>query len=166
MKSVHPESQTVAFAKSRLAIMAAGADSKHQWWSSEFLKPLSTQFLQPVFKQTAVLAQVSGASAAVSRLHDASVGLGGYHLFRLPMSIESSIHRYFKSTELNLEPSYQDSIQIIASYAEEGGSFQAGAVNVGSIEDVQAGSAITKFCSAYLWAFQTNTQVYPFLRVT
>lgn len=76
----------------RIAVGLLGEKSQHAWWTTTFFEPRSRAFLDPVFVRTALAAQYSGATEAARRVHDASLGVGNFHLFRLPEETEQDLH--------------------------------------------------------------------------
>ncbi|MCO6433482.1 MAG: BrxE family protein [Nitrosomonas nitrosa] len=53
--------------------------------------------MEPVFSKTSHLVQYHGVLEAVRRLHDEHLGVGSYHLFRLPEEVAQDLHTIMQS---------------------------------------------------------------------
>ena len=155
-----------SFAKIRIAVLILGEDPEYRWWKSNFFDTTSKQFLQPVFKHTANYAQVTGATEAAGRVHDASTGKGTYHLLRLPISVEASIHNHYAVHGDDHPKSTKDANDLLSRYSCKTDHSRGGAVNIGTTADIYKESTARTMSAAYLWGFKNNTPIYPFLTAT
>ncbi len=90
----HNLSISQAIFQLRALVLALGECVEPSWWKTEFMNETGLRFLERLYPRTPLRAAVHAAGKAASGAHDRAVGrVGVYHLFRLPESLETEIHR-------------------------------------------------------------------------
>jgi hypothetical protein len=149
---------------------ALGEREFHGWWPTSFFSKSAKMFLEPVFPRTSLLAQYHGMLEAARRTHDEHLSVGSFHVFRLPEEVEQDIHELVSS----MSP---DEIDDILAKDKEAG--MAGLLNLadgqtevaegpslcGDIEDILAGSTLSRVASVYHHAFENGERAYPYFEV-
>jgi len=154
----------------RLAIGLLGERAQFDWWSTGFFEPSGRLFLEPVFAKTPRLAQYYGVLEAARRIHDEHLSVGCYHLFRLPEETEQDLHQMLQSNMRGPfaeqgNPEQQSALALLKDRAGEGATFsREGPVMLGSIADLLSPATLRSIASAYRWAFEQKSKIYPYLK--
>ena len=130
------------------------------YWDSKGLNSTAQSDLSFVFPRTSHLASVTHAKELAREHHDATTRESGvYHLFRLPVEIESSIHSYLLENSSTLsahEPfSELDHLPSVDISSVEG------AVDLGSI-DLKSNKDLAKLGHTYKSAMDASKSCSPF----
>jgi hypothetical protein len=151
----------------RVLVGFLGERAQFGWWPTAFYEPSSRLFLDPVFARTSRLAQYHGVLEAASRLHDDHLSRGSYHAFRLPEEIEQDLHALVQSSygeELARQTLSKvaafDSLKHLAGthlHANEGPTA------IGKIRDLNLPNLLESMAGAYLAAFSSGFNSYPYL---
>ncbi|MFZ4987179.1 MAG: BrxE family protein, partial [Blastocatellia bacterium] len=152
----------------RLIVGFLGERAQFGWWPTAFFDESSRPFLAPVFTRTTGLARYHSVVEAARRLHDEHLSVGSFHLFRLPEELEQDLHALVQAAgeealrgeELQQREAGLSELQRLA-----GGSStrSIGPTLVGGIGSLAATGTIEGIAAAYLFGFQQNSRVYPYL---
>ena len=156
-------------AKLRLIIGYLGEREQFGWWQSSFFTQGNNAFLFPLFSQTQILAQCNGVTHAAALVHDERIGIGHvYHLFRLPEEIEQGIHKslhepaLFQSVQKNITKS-EMALDFLRKLTGPQLPTEVGPIRVGTIVALRDINSWQKVAGAYLYAFDHNVQIFPYL---
>lgn len=144
-----------------------GEKSQCNWWDTNFLSPVGLQYLAINFPRSSFVAGVTSVSEAARRLHDGRIGKGGvYHLFRMPLSLEESIHNTMMGVDsAGLISDFKDhetALKKLKSFIDSTVDASEGPVQVGTEKQIQKEFAISELAKHYLDAFSNNKQVLPY----
>ena len=144
-----------------------GEKSQFNWWDTNFLSPIGLQYLAINFPRSSFVAGVTSVSEAARRLHDSRIGKGGvYHLFRLPLSIEETLHNHLMGMDSSgLVPELKDrdtAISKLKSIIDSTIDASEGPVQIGTEKQIQKEFAIAELAKHYLDAFTNGKQVLPY----
>ena len=147
-----------------------GEKSQFNWWDTNFLSPTGLQFLTINFPRTAVSAGVNSVTEAAKRLHDERIGKGGvYHLFRLPTSMEQNIHNQLLREGQEQVLPFLDSIDTAVAHLKSLVSNSVGApegpVQIGTVKNVQTGTAVQELAVHYHDAFRNQKRCFPYFKI-
>ncbi len=131
---------------------------QNDWVKQKALTNNSEAFLDYVLPKTKSKAALNLASNIACLEHDQSIQGNRIHLFRFPQSVE------IKLSKLDFEPKSQD-ILITLSEFSSGIALETkpGAVNIGSITELQTEDIFQAFAKHYLEAFKGQYKTYPYL---
>ncbi len=156
-------------ARLRLIIGYLGEREQFGWWQSSFFTQGSNAFLSPLFSRTQILAQCNGVTHAAALVHDERIGIGHvYHLFRLPEEIEQAIHKslhepaLFQSVQKNITKS-EMALDFLRKLTGPQLPNEVGPIRVGNIVALRDINSWQKVAGAYLYAFDHNVQIFPYL---
>jgi hypothetical protein len=152
----------------RMLVGFLGERAQYAWWPTEFFKPSSRSFLEPVFPRTFRLARYHSVVEAARRLHDEHLNVGSYHLFRLPEEFEQNLHSIaqtsagdkfataaFQNKDAVLETLNNIAAMTCVSYE--------GPTAIGTIKSIDSPNTIETMAAAYVSAFKQNVRTYPYL---
>lgn len=132
---------------------------QYGWSPHSVLTNNSEAFLDFVLPKTKAKAALNLATGIACLEHDKNIHGNKIHLFRLPLSLEA---------KMNLEPVRIESVDTIAwlSKVSSGIAVETspGAINIGSIGELQSADIIQAFAKHYLEAFKGGYKTYPYLR--
>jgi hypothetical protein len=75
-------------------VLSLGESVSPAWWKTEFMNETGLRFLERLYPRTFYDAAIHATGRAACDAHDRAVGrVGVYHLFRLPESLETELHR-------------------------------------------------------------------------
>ncbi len=155
----------------RAVVLALGESASPAWWKTEFMNETGLRFLERLYPRTAFHAAVHAAAKAATEAHDRAVGrIGVYHLFRLPESLETEIHRIppdadrdFFSTLRNAMGRPQELIELLAPMCgDEEADSVPGAKKMGTDKDLMTKKALRKTAAVYHMAFARNKPGFPY----
>ena len=148
-----------------------GEKSQFNWWDTNFLSPIGLQYLAINFPRSSFVAGVTSVSEAARRLHDSRIGKGGvYHLFRLPLFIEETLHNHLMELDSSgLIPDIKDkeaALSKLKSLIDSTVDASEGPVQIGTEKQIQKTIAIVELAKHYLDAFSNGKQVLPYFSTT
>lgn len=151
----------------RLLVGALGEKSRFGWWQTSFFDPSSQAFLTPIFVKTASLAMYHGVVEAARRVHDESLNVGSFHLFRFREELEQDLHTLMQGpvgTRLSgVARGDKDacliSLQAMFSAATQ---MKEGPISLGKIADPRSEEFIEKVAGAYHAAFSSGQRSFPY----
>lgn len=148
-----------------------GEKSQCNWWDTNFLSPVGLQFLAINFPRSSFVAGITSVSEAARRFHDSRIGKGGvYHLFRLPLSIEETLHNHLMELDSSgLIPDIKDqgaALSKLKTLIDSTVDASEGPVQIGIEKQIQKKDAIVELAKHYLDAFSNGKQVLPYFSTT
>ena len=154
-------------AKLRCCVAFLGEKPNQNWWDSRYLDSTGQKFMENIFPKAAFAAAVEGASKSACGFHDERIGKGNvFHLFRLPISIEQSIHQFLLSEEIReFSQSITDqesAMQIIREMVDSSVDAPEGPVQVGTRKDLGTDFSIAEMAKHYLCAFESSQHTLPY----
>ncbi len=148
-----------------------GEKSQCNWWDTNFLSPVGLQFLAINFPRSSFVAGITSVSEAARRLHDNRIGKGGvYHLFRLPLAIEESLHSQLMEWD-NAEfishiKDKDEALVQLQNLVDSTVEASEGPVQIGTEQQIQRKSIIAELAKHYLDGFANGKQVLPYFGTT
>ncbi|TAX74716.1 BrxE family protein [Rhizobium leguminosarum] len=154
--------------KVRLLVGYLGEIDQFGWWKTSFYQPASQAFLAPIFPRTGHVAKYHGVAEAARLVHDESLSVGSYHLFRLPEELEHDLHTAIAGTE---DRTSQDAsmhgkdgaLEILRAIGEAFISPADGPISLGEIKELRTSHAIAQMAGIYAAAFQRGIKAFPYL---
>lgn len=150
----------------RFAVGLLGEKSTNGWWPTSFLDASSNAFLDPVFVRTGLLAQFHGVTEAARRIHDARLGVGNFHLFRLPEESEQDLHGLVLDwSRLGKAPISSDAssaMSILDELAAGEGVDAPGPKLLGPSDLLPTAVAWRQVAAAYRDGFRKGFQSFPY----
>jgi len=144
-----------------------GENPQFGWWDTNFLSQTGLQFLAINFPRSAFSAGCNSVTEAAKRLHDKRIGKGSvYHLFRLPLYSEESIHRYL--TDIGSEefaPHLKDketALNKLKTLVSNSVNAPEGPAQIGTFKNIFSYVAIEKLAMHYLDAFSKEKECFPY----
>lgn len=158
----------------RAIVLALGESTTPAWWKTEFMNQTGLRFLERLYPRTSFHAAVHAAGKAASDAHDRAVGrVGVYHLFRLPDSLETEIHRMSPDpdkdvfSELRAALSRPEKLmELLAQLCDDAGADAApGAKKIGTDKDLMTAAGLRKTAAVYHTAFAQKKPGFPYFTV-
>lgn len=155
----------------RAVVLALGESTAPAWWKTEFLNETGLRFLERLYPRTSFQAAVHAAGKAASDAHDRAVGrIGVYHLFRLPESLETELHRMPPDPADGFFPTLRNALgrpeELMKLLAPMCGGDRAdaapGAKKIGTDKDIMTTAGIRKTAAVYYTAFARNNPGFPY----
>ena len=155
----------------RAVVLALGESTAPAWWKTEFMNETGLRFLERIYPRTSFQAAVHAAGKAASDAHDRAVGrIGVYHLFRLPESLETELHRMppdpaddFHPTLRNALGQPEELMKLLAPMCRgERADAAPGAKKIGTHRDIMTAAGIRKTAAVYHTAFGRNEPGFPY----
>lgn len=145
-----------------------GEKSQRNWWPTSFYETSSIRFLEPVFSQTAPLAQYHGAVEAARRFHDENLSAGSFHIFRLPEEIEQDLHemvqaQLFVLSDSGLVVDQATALNALSKASSATSDEAIGPVLAGRIDGLRERALLDKIGAIYQKAMSSDTQALPYL---
>jgi hypothetical protein len=152
----------------RLLVGYLGEADQFGWWKTSFYQPAGQAFLAPIFSRTSHMAKYHGVAEAARLVHDESLSVGSYHLFRLPEELEHDLHTALAEAE---HPTIKDGSLHGKDAALEkllaiGGASVApvdGPISLGEINGLRTSHAIAQMAGFYAAAFQRGIKAFPYM---
>ena len=148
--------------KLRLQVLSLG--EKHQWWNSFFFSDESASFLEYVFPKTLHSTAIIAASEVAKEVHDSAIGIGRFHLFRLPQGVEERIYRLVLNRAESkdvIKTSQNNQLAILEKMTDYIAiNNQQGAVYIGTLKE---DNIISVWSKHYFEAFENDYQTFPYL---
>jgi len=155
----------------RAVVLALGESASPAWWKTEFMNETGLRFLERLYPRTTFQAAVHAAGKAAGDAHDRAVGrVGVYHLFRLPESLETELHRMPPDPADDFFPSLRNVMgrpeELMKLLAPMCGGERAdaapGARKIGTDKDIMTTAGIRKTAAVYHAAFARNKPGFPY----
>lgn len=155
----------------RAIVLALGESASHAWWKTEFMNEVGLKFLERIYPRTFFQAAVQAAGKAASDVHDQAVGrVGVYHLFRLPESLETEIHRMPLDSVETFFTAMRDALghpeklmYLLKLLCVEAGADAApGAKRIGNDKDFLTTAGFEKIAAMYHRAFVQGKPSFPY----
>lgn len=155
------------FIKIRALVGYLGEKDQFNWWDTNFLSPTGLQFLSINFPRASFSAGINSVTAAATRLHDERIGKGGvYHLFRLPSSIEETVHGEL----LQMDPAEikamisdkESALNNLETMLSDRATVPEGPVQVGRLKNIMSDFAVSELAMHYHDAFKCGKQCFPY----
>lgn len=155
----------------RALVLALGESTSPAWWKTEFMNETGLRFLERLYPRTSFQAAVQAAGKAASEVHDRAVGRAGvYHLFRLPESLETELHRMppdpadaFLPILRNALGRPEELMRLLTPMcSSEGADVAPGAKMIGTDMDLMTTVGLMKTAAVYHTAFARNKPGFPY----
>jgi hypothetical protein len=150
----------------RIAVGVLGEKSQQGWWPTSFFDSTSRVFLDPVFVRTALGAQYNGVTEAARRIHDTRLGVGSFHLFRMPEEVEQDLHaqvmEWARSGRGELPLDAPEATLAIEQFAAGEGTSSPGPRLLGLSSDLDKLALWQQAAAVYRDAFSTGFQSFPY----
>ncbi len=151
----------------RLAVGFLGETNQPAWWDTKFLGKSGLQFLEVTFPRTPLAAGINSVTEAARRLHDEKIGKGGvFHLFRLPLPLEETLHRSLlidrADRALAAPADAAGALDTLKKLAKGGLRAPAGPVQIGTSRNLATPFAIEELAKHYHDAFCRGSQTFPY----
>lgn len=154
--------------KVRLLVGYLGEADQFGWWKTSFYQPASQAFLAPIFPRTSHVAKYHGVAEAARLVHDESLSVGSYHLFRLPEELEHDLHTALasdtgKAAQATLPQGKDIALNALRSIGAAPKTTVDGPVSLGEIDGVRSSKAIAQMAGIYASAFDRGIKAFPYL---
>ncbi len=144
-----------------------GEKRQFNWWDTDFLSPTGLEFLAINFPRSTFAAGCNSIVEAARRLHDERIGKGGvYHLFRLPASLEETVHQEIMklpteklAEDVKNSEAAMESLKAVAQDITRG---VEGPVLVGPAAELTDPKILGKLAGHYLAAFRDGRKNFPY----
>lgn len=152
----------------RILVGYLGETDQYSWWKTSFYQAASQHFLEPIFPRTSDLARYHGVVEAARRVHDESLSVGSYHLFRLPEELEHDLYALMTSDghkEL-LETIGQGSgpaLSALQAFSPGTAKSGEGPVSIGSVDLVRTAGISGQIAGVYASAYARETKAFPYM---
>jgi hypothetical protein len=155
------------FIKIRALIGYLGEKSQFNWWDTNFLSETGLQFLSINFPRSSFSAGVNSVTTAARRLHDERIGKGGvYHLFRLPSSVEETVHDELLQMDAaeikGMISDKETALENIETMLSNRATVPEGPVQVGRLKNIMSNFAVSELAMHYYDAFKCGKQCFPY----
>ncbi len=158
------------FLQLRVLVGFLGEKHESKWWDTSCLDSTGQQFLQIAFPRSALSAGVNSVTEAARKLHDSRIGATGvYHLFRLPVGMEESLHRALLEMDApglrELKELISDRDTALARLRELGQDLVTapeGPVQIGTEKTLFWKTSVEELAKHYYDAFTHDRQVLPY----
>lgn len=155
----------------RAVVLSLGDSASPAWWKTEFMNETGLRFLDRLYPRTTFHAAVHAAGKAAGDAHDRAAGrVGVYHLFRLPESLETELHRMPPDPADDFFPALRNAMgrpeelmKLLALMCDgEGADAAPGARKIGTDKDMMTTAGIRKTAAVYHTAFARNKPGFPY----
>lgn len=158
----------------RTVVLTLGESANPPWWSTKFMNQTGFNFLERIYPRSYFQAALNSAGKAARDAHDRSTGkIGVYHLFRLPVTLETDIHSHILSSvdilSADIKKLFTESgtpverLKLLAGSVGQVEEATGGAQQIGDGADWRKISTYKKAASIYHNAFLNGKQAYPYL---
>ncbi|MDI3291588.1 BrxE family protein [Polyangium sp. 15x6] len=147
--------------------LAGALGERAGWWTSQFTQAASRSALERLFPRTASRAALGSVVEAARRAHDAQLGPGSYHLFRLPVHLEDRLAGWLADgkTPLDWPPLAEDAL-LVALDKLAGKAIVAvkgpGPLRLGVPKQLDLERTFREIAAAYRTAAAQSVQVLPY----
>lgn len=154
--------------KVRLLVGYLGEVSQFGWWKTSFYQPASQAFLDPVFPRTSHVAKYHGIAEAARLVHDESLSVGSYHLFRLPEELEDDLHTALtgdegRATQNELMHPQGAALDMLRAIGGASTLVADGPISLGDIDAVRTSNVIVQMAGIYASAYERGIKAFPYL---
>lgn len=154
--------------KLRLLVGYLGEIEQFGWWKTSFYQPASQVFLEPVFPRTSHVAKCHGVAEAARLVHDESLSVGSYHLFRLPEELEHDLHTVLaggegRAIQDEFIQSKDAALNMLCAMGARSKTSVDGPVSLGKIDGVRTSNATAQMAGIYASAFERGGKAFPYL---
>lgn len=154
--------------KVRLLVGYLGENDQFGWWKTSFYQPASQAFLNPIFPRTSHVAQYHGVAEAARLVHDESLSVGSYHLFRLPEELEHDLHMAFagdggRSLQDEIIQTKGGALDLLRAIGPSTRAAADGPVSLGGVDEVRSQSVVGQMASIYAFAYERGIKAFPYL---
>jgi len=155
----------------RALVLALGESTAPVWWKTKVMNETGLRFLERLYPRTSFQAAVHAAGKAASDVHDQAVGrVGVYHLFRLPESLETELHRMPPDPADDFFPTWRNALgrprelmQLLAPMCGgEVADAVPGAKKIGTDKDLMTTVGLRKTAAVYYTLFAKNKSGFPY----
>jgi hypothetical protein len=152
----------------RLLVGYLGEIDQFGWWKTSFYQPTSQAFLEPIFPRTGHVAKYHGVAEAARLLHDESLSVGSYHLFRLPEELEQDLHTALVRHETRAShgapiQSKDAALNMLRTKGASSRMFADGPVFLGEANGVRTSETVAQMAAIYASAFEHGAKAFPYL---
>ncbi|WP_209439291.1 BrxE family protein [Sinorhizobium arboris] len=154
--------------KVRLLVGYLGEINQFGWWKTSFYQPASQAFLEPVFPRTSHVAKYHGVAEAARLVHDESLSVGSYHIFRLPEELEDDLHTALagdegRTTQDEFIQNKDVALDMLRAIGGPSKTVADGPVSLGSIDAVRTSNVIVQMAGIYASAYERGIKAFPYL---
>jgi len=158
----------------RALVLALGESTDPAWWKTGFMNETGLRFLERLYPRTSFQAAVHAAGKAACGVHDRAVGrVRVYHLFRLPESLETELHRMFPDPADDFLRRLRSALgrpeELMKLLARMCGGERAevspGAKKIGTEKDLMTPAGLSKTAAVYFTAFARKKPAFPYFTV-
>ncbi len=154
--------------KVRILVGYLGEINQFGWWKTSFYQPASQAFLDPVFPRTSHVAKYHGVAEAARLVHDESLSVGSYHLFRLPEELEDDLHTALagdegRTTQNELLLAQGAALDMLRAIGGASKAVADGPISLGGIDGVRTSNVIVQMAGIYASAYERGIKAFPYL---
>lgn len=154
--------------KVRILVGYLGEINQFGWWKTSFYQPASQAFLDPVFPRTSHVAKYHGVAEAARLVHDESLSVGSYHLFRLPEELEDDLHTALagdegRTTQNELLLAQGAALDMLRAIGGASKAVADGPISLGDIDGVRTSNVIAQMAGIYASAYERGIKAFPYL---
>jgi hypothetical protein len=151
-------------ARLRWLVGFLGSKKHSAWWDCSFMDETGIKFLSNPFPRSAYAAALHATVEAAQRFHDAALGrIGCYHLFRLPLTIETQLMELSR-IESDL-PSKEDALASLAAMADASIDAPECPVQIGVARRILTETSLRELAAHYHSAFSKEIRCHPYFSV-
>ncbi len=152
----------------RLLVGYLGEAEQFGWWKTSFYQAASQHFLDPIFPRTGRLARYHGVVEAARRVHDESLSVGSYHLFRLPEELEHDLYVQMTSDQLDaaldtVGQGKEQALNALRALAPGNAKSSEGPVSLGGVELARTAGVLGQIAGIYASAYERGTKAFPYM---
>lgn len=154
--------------KVRLLVGYLGEIDQFGWWKTSFYQPAGQAFLDPIFPRTSHVAKYHGVAEAARLVHDESLSVSSYHLFRLPEELEHDLHTALAGDEgrATQDKFIQGKDAALDTLRAMGAAFKTsadGPISLGEFAGVRTLDTMAQMAGIYASAFERGVKAFPYL---
>ncbi|TCU21809.1 hypothetical protein EV130_110153 [Rhizobium azibense] len=152
----------------RLLVGYLGEADQYGWWKTNFYQAASQHFLEPIFPRTSHLARYHGVVEAARRVHDESLSVGSYHLFRLPEELEHDLYALMTSDAHKgplgtISQGKDSALSALRSHASDTATSGEGPVSIGNVDLARTAGISGQVAGIYAAAYTHGTKAFPYM---
>lgn len=151
----------------RLLVGALGERAAPPWWRTQFMSEVGLRMGARLFPRTVMRAALESVTLAARREHDAHLGPRLFHLFRLPVAIESSLFDLLEKPDftsgLTAPPADLPALlRTLGSSSTGAGTLASGPQRLGPVSRLTDPEIVGEVAAAYARAAASGLRVYPY----
>jgi hypothetical protein len=148
-------------AEIRRIVAFLGSKQNFNWWDCSFLDTTGLEFMSLLFPRSSKSAALEATLQAAQRVHDSAIiKIGTYHLFRLPTSLQHTLHQTTNLEHLSM--SRKEALDSLAALADPSIEAPEGAIQVGVEKKIISNDSIRELASHYHSAFSRGIHCFPY----